>query len=228
MTTNEVAHLSPEQMVAISDAHSDGNGVIVNRVRAVQAGLASGVTVKIMTADLHDAAAAGTPGIVPVSQVTLGRAAAVVRVLDGAGITVASAIKANPGAVADTYRAIDRHGIKTVSKTLIQAATDGGTAVPEKMAALGRVASAAVEKAIKARKAAGPRRSAQEPAAGESTRSGVLADRLLKAAHDVEAGSLQLTADEIATLAAAVATMASVLESATPRPVAAPKATAKA
>jgi len=220
---NETKHLTAEMIERISGAHTAGSSEIIARIRAVAAGLQAGVTVKTMTADIREAAERGMPGITPVNQTTLGYAAGTIRVLDGAGVTLERAIKADRDAVADTYRAIYRHGIKNVAKSLTDAAIDGGTEPAEKVAALGRAAKTAVDQAIKARKnGATPRTGAGKPPAGTDSRDAVFSRYALEIAADLASGKYAPTEAEVATMANAISALAAELKRASK---AAPKAT---
>lgn len=208
------AEISPDLLGAIADAHAVGNGDIIRRVSAVSDALVAGFTVKDIAAGMAEAAARGvtvTVGrgkaarTVPVtaeSQNTLGRAKATLTVLDKLGVTLATAVKVHPEAVADAYRAVSRHGVRTAVSRL-SAHVDAGTEPGEKLRAMGTDAAEMVADAVAARKTSAGKPREAKPAAGSEQRGTVVAQAMMRAAADVAAGKWAPTVDELSEMYAA-------------------------
>jgi hypothetical protein len=150
-------HAPKETRMLVARAHGDSSEALAARVRAVGAALATGTDVKTLAADLAADVKAGTiddstgAPVEAVSETILGFAKAVLTKTGHVAV------------LADTYRAIKRHGIKSTPKALASVAASGRT-VADKMAVLGEESAKAKARPKATPTARAPR--APQPKAG--------------------------------------------------------------
>lgn len=101
MTT---VHATPEQIIALVNAHEPTDAALVKRVAVLEDLRRSGVTVKQARADMIAA------GFEPVSASLLSYANGVAELLERREITVKGAAKLNRDAIPELYRAFKRNG----------------------------------------------------------------------------------------------------------------------
>lgn len=146
MSITTPAHI----LTAVSASHGTSDSQIIARIKAVSKALDAGISVKTLASDLKTASLESGSTIVPVVQSVLGYATGVLAIIDKLGVSLATASE-DKAALAATYRAVHRHGKKTMIDRLVPAAIEEKS--PEsKMTALKDEATAAVADAVEARR----------------------------------------------------------------------------
>lgn len=141
MATTAPQQIDAITLAKITAAHADTTGQILSRIRIIDAAMAAGYDVKSITAELkanngvHVTVGSSDVVIRPVSQQTLGRARAVRDILDGFGVSVATAAGIDRDFLASLYKSVFYHGIKPVRAAVIPAAIAGGDTPAAKVAA---------------------------------------------------------------------------------------------
>jgi hypothetical protein len=197
-TPKVVQHASQSTVVAVASAHGENDAAIAARITAVSMALAEGTDVKTLTADLRAAEKAGITDadgnpIQSVSASILGYAKGTLTVLDKMGVSLPKRpTGAQVAVLADTYRAIKRHGSKVAVPDLAGIAVQGKTTA-DKFVALGKAAKVS-------RKAAVQPGATRKPRAGAGSEKDTKAATVTtKAATTEEAAKLlALMADSIA------------------------------
>lgn len=105
---SETTHANADIITAVSDAHKASAGALKARIHAVRMAVASGVTVKTLTADLK-AANALDSSVVSVSAGILGYALCASEMIELSGMPLS---KVSAPDAADIYRAAKRVGAK--------------------------------------------------------------------------------------------------------------------
>lgn len=228
--------ISPAILANVSLAHTLKTADIIRKIEAVSAALDAGHTVKELAQALTAAAVSGLVVkrgksdvvISPVSQQTLGRAKAALTVLDKLGVSLATAKRVNPDALADFYRAVSRHGTSATVPALA-AYVDAGIDPAEKLTAAGVAAAEMTESAIAERKSSAgePREASPDTSVSETDIVSRIVSDVTLLAGIVHQGKRALKASEIDALNRAFGALARELAAPAPAPKPRAKSTAK-